>query len=54
MPWYAWLIMILALGLPLSSLLLLRDTAKKLPLSKEQRERIKQRNAQQEAFDKER
>jgi|GEM_PF-52752 len=51
MPWYAWLIMILALALPLSALLLLRDTAKKLPLSKEQRERIKQRNAQQEAFD---
>ncbi|WP_079213996.1 DUF2897 family protein [Ventosimonas gracilis] len=54
MPWYAWLIIILALGLPLSSLLLLRDSAKKLPLSKEQLERIKQRNREQDALDKER
>jgi len=51
MPWYAWLIIILALGLPLSSLLLLRDSAKKLPLSKEQLERIKQRNQEQDALD---
>jgi len=52
MPWYAWLILILALALPLSSLLLLRDTAKKLPLSEEQLKRIKQRNEQQDALDK--
>jgi len=51
MPWYAWLILIVAIGLPLSSLLLLRDTAKKLPLSKEQLKRIKQRNQQQDALD---
>jgi len=51
MPWYAWLILIMALALPLSSLLLLRDTAKKLPLSKEQLERIKQRNQEQDALD---
>ena len=36
MPWYAWLILALALGSILGSLLLLRDTAKKLPLSEEQ------------------
>jgi len=52
MPWYAWLILITALALPLSSLLLLRDTAKKLPLSEEQLKRIKQRNEQQDALDK--
>jgi len=53
MPWYAWLILIVALALPLSSLLLLRDTAKKLPLSPEQLKRIKERNEQQEALDNE-
>lgn len=51
MPWYAWLILILALGSILGSLLLLRDTAKKLPLSEEQLKRINQRNAEQEAKD---
>nr|WP_298167482.1 DUF2897 family protein [uncultured Pseudomonas sp.] len=51
MPWYAWLIIVLALGSILGSLLLLRDTAKKLPLSDEQLQRIKQRNAEQDAKD---
>ena len=36
MPWYAWLIIALALGSILGSLLLLRDTAKKLPLTEDQ------------------
>ena len=31
MPWYAWLIIALALGSILGSLLLLRDSARKLP-----------------------
>nr|MBO2510066.1 DUF2897 domain-containing protein [Gammaproteobacteria bacterium] len=53
MPWYAWLILILALGSILGGLLLLRDTAKKLPLSEEQLERIRQRNREQEAKDEE-
>ncbi|WP_017939655.1 DUF2897 family protein [Zestomonas thermotolerans] len=53
MPWYAWLILILALGSILGGLLLLRDTAKKLPLSEEQLERIRQRNREQEAKDAE-
>ena len=51
MPWYAWLIIVLVLGSILASLLLLRDTAKKLPLSDEQLQRIKQRNAEQDAKD---
>ncbi|MGV8514789.1 DUF2897 family protein, partial [Pseudomonas aeruginosa] len=32
MPWYAWLIIVLALGSIVGGLLLLRDSAKKLPL----------------------
>ena len=51
MPWYAWLIMILALGLIVGSLMLLRDSATKLPLDDEQLERIKQRNIEQDARD---
>ena len=33
MPWYAWLIITLALGSILGSLLLLRDSARRLPLT---------------------
>ncbi|MNG23353.1 hypothetical protein D3C84_1079460 [compost metagenome] len=53
MPWYAWLIMILALGSILGSLMLLRDSARKLPLSEEQLKRIHERNAEQDAKDAE-
>ena len=51
MPWYAWLILILALGSILGSLLLQRDTAKKLPLTEEQLKRIHERNVEQDAKD---
>jgi len=51
MPWYAWLILLVALGVPLSALLLLRDSAKKLPLTEEQLKRIKARNEEQDALD---
>jgi hypothetical protein len=51
MPWYAWLIIILALGSIVGSLLLLRDSATKLPLTAEQLKRIKERNAEQDARD---
>jgi len=51
MPWYAWLIIVIALGSILGSLLMLRDTAKKLPLSEEQLKRIRERNAEQDAKD---
>jgi hypothetical protein len=53
MPWYAWLIIILALGSILGSLLLLRDSARKLPLTEEQLKRIHQRNAEMDAKDAE-
>lgn len=51
MPWYAWLIIIVALGSIVGSLLLLRDSATKLPLDAEQLKRIKARNAEQDARD---
>ena len=52
MPWYAWLIIVLAFGSIFGSLLL-RDSARKLPLSEEQLQRIRQRNAQIDAQDSE-
>ncbi|OTF50762.1 DUF2897 domain-containing protein [Pseudomonas aeruginosa] len=47
--WYAWLIIVLALGSIVGGLLLLRDSAKKLPLSEEQLKRIHERNAELDA-----
>lgn len=49
MPWYAWLIIVLALGSIVGGLLLLCDSAKKLPLSEEQLKRIHERNAELDA-----
>ncbi|HHW2506610.1 TPA: DUF2897 family protein [Pseudomonas aeruginosa] len=49
MPWYAWLIIVLALGSIVGGLPLLRDSAKKLPLSEEQLKRIHERNAELDA-----
>ncbi len=51
MPWYAWLILIIALGSIVGGLLLLRDTAKKLPLTEEQLKKIHERNAEADAKD---
>ncbi len=51
MPWYAWLILIVALGSIVGGLLLLRDTAKKLPLTEEQLKKIHERNAEADAKD---
>lgn len=51
MPWYAWLILIVALGSIIGGLLLLRDTAKKLPLTEEQLKKIHERNAEADAKD---
>lgn len=53
MPGFAWLIIALALGSILGSLMLLRDSARKLPLSEEQLKRIHARNAEQDAKDAE-
>ena len=52
MPWFAWLIIALALGSIVGGLLLLRDTAKPLPLSEEQLKRVRERSAEQEAKDR--
>jgi hypothetical protein len=51
MPWYAWLILILAIGSVVGGLLMLRDTAKELPLTDEQLKRIHERNAEMDAKD---
>lgn len=51
MPWYAWLIMLLAIGSIVGGLLLLRDSAKPLPLTDEQLRRIHARNADMDAKD---
>ena len=51
MPWYAWLILVLAIGSIVGSLMLLRDTAKKLPLTEEQLKRVHKRNAEADAKD---
>ncbi|MHC6224588.1 DUF2897 family protein [Pseudomonas sp. X10] len=53
MPWYAWLILILALGSIVGGLLLLRDTAKELPLTEEQKKKIQERNAEMDAKESE-
>ncbi|BAN49488.1 DUF2897 family protein [Metapseudomonas resinovorans] len=49
MPWYAWLVLAVALGSIVGSLMLLRDTAKKLPLTEEQLKRVRERNAEMDA-----
>lgn len=51
MPWYAWLILIVALGSIVGGLMLLRDTAKKLPLTEEQLRKVHERNAEADAKD---
>lgn len=52
MPWYAWLILVVALGSIIGGLMLLRDTAQKLPLTEEQLKRIHERNAEMDAKDR--
>ncbi|MFD2641175.1 DUF2897 family protein [Pseudomonas japonica] len=49
MPWYAWLILLVALGSIIGGLMMLRDTAKKLPLTEEQLKRVHERNAEMDA-----
>lgn len=51
MPWYAWLILLVALGSIVGGLMLLRDTAKKLPLTEEQLKKVHERNAEADAKD---
>jgi hypothetical protein len=49
MPWYAWLILVVAIGSIVGGLMMLRDTAKKLPLTEEQLKKVHERNAQMDA-----
>lgn len=49
MPWYAWLILLVAIGSIVGGLMMLRDTAKKLPLTDEQLRRVHERNAEADA-----
>ncbi|PBP53148.1 DUF2897 domain-containing protein [Pseudomonas syringae] len=51
MPWYAWLILLVAIGSGGGGLMMLRDTAKKLPLTEEQLKRVHERNAEMDAKD---
>jgi hypothetical protein len=51
MPWYAWLILIVAIGSIVGGLMMLRDTANKVELTDEQRKRVAERNAQADAKD---
>ncbi|MBK5007980.1 MULTISPECIES: DUF2897 family protein [unclassified Pseudomonas] len=51
MPWYAWLILLVALGSIVGGLMMLRDTAKKLPLTDEQLRKVHERNAEADAKD---
>jgi len=51
MPWYAWLILVIAIGSIVGGLLMLRDSAQKLPLTEEQLKRVHERNAEMDAKD---
>ncbi|AZC19883.1 MULTISPECIES: DUF2897 family protein [Pseudomonas] len=51
MPWYAWLILVVAIGSIVGGLMLLRDTASKVELTEEQRRRVAERNAEADAKD---
>ena len=49
MPWYAWLILVVAIGSIVGGLMMLRDTANKVELTEEQRKRVAERNAEMDA-----
>ncbi|WP_420849044.1 DUF2897 family protein [Pseudomonas jilinensis] len=49
MPMIGWLFLLMAFGLVLGSLLMLRDSANKMPIDKEKLKRIKERQAELEA-----
>lgn len=51
MPWYAWLILLVAIGSIVGGLMMLRDSAKKLPLTEDQLKRVHERNAEADAQD---
>jgi hypothetical protein len=51
MPWYAWLLILLILGSIVGGLLVLLRTAKPLPLTEEQLQKIRERKIEMEAQD---
>ncbi|MFJ2536227.1 DUF2897 family protein [Pseudomonas sp. NPDC087614] len=51
MPWYAWLILVVAIGSIVGGLMMLRDTANKVELTDEESKRVAQRNAEADIKD---
>ncbi len=51
MPWYGWVVIVLAIGMIIGNIMLLKDSAKKPNLSEEQLKRIRKRNAELDAED---
>lgn len=51
MPWYAWLILVVAIGSIVGGLMMLRDSADKVELTDEQRRKVAERNAAADAKD---
>lgn len=51
MPWYAWLILLVAIGSIVGGLMMLRQSAQKVPLTEEQLKRVHERNAEMDAKD---
>jgi hypothetical protein len=49
MPWYAWLVLVIAIGSIVGGLMMLRDSANKVELTDEQRKRVADRNAEMDA-----
>ncbi|MGV6394453.1 DUF2897 family protein [Pseudomonas syringae] len=49
MPWYAWLILLVAIGSIVGGLMMLRQSAQKVPLTEEQLKRVHERNAEMDA-----
>ena len=49
MPWYAWLILVVAIGSIVGGLMMLRETANNIELTDEQRKRVAERNAEMDA-----
>lgn len=51
MPWYAWLILLVAIGSIVGGLMVLRQSAQKLPLTDKQLKKVHERNAEMDAKD---
>ena len=49
MPWDAWLILLVAIGSIVGGLMMLRQSAQKVPLTEEQLKRVHERNAEMDA-----